>query len=82
MDVLILSNALLIPVVFLIGIAVGYFIGIRRAFKDIKDKVMPVFEKKIVNKLKVLRKSEPKTYTKKQVEALEKNKPIIKTFYK
>jgi len=82
MDVLILSNALLIPVVFLIGIAVGYFIGIRRAFKDIKNKIMPVFEKKIVNQLKVLRKSEPKTFKQKRSEALDEDKPIIKTFYK
>ena len=79
MDALILSNALWIPIAFLIGTIVGFFVGKKQI---IKNKISPIFKKKADEQLKVLHKSEPKTYAKKQVEALEKNKPIIKTFYK
>ena len=79
MELSTLSNYLLIPIVFLIGIVVGFFVGKKQI---IKNKIMPVFEKKIDENLKVLHKSEPKTFEQKRSEALEKDKPIIKTFHK
>jgi len=68
-----------IPISFILGIIVGFFIGQKRAFKDV---ILPDFEKKINDKLKVLHKAEPKTYQQKVAEALDKDKPVIKTFYK
>ena len=70
---------MLVLAVFLIGIVASFFVGTRSTFKD---SVLPKFEKKTDEKLKVLRKSEPKTFEQKRSEALEKDKPIIKTFYK
>lgn len=75
MEIIILSS---IPI-FILGIIIGYFIGLKRAFKD---KILPEFEKKINEQLKVFHKAEPKTYDEKRAEAVDKNKPIIKTFRK
>ena len=79
MDALILSNALWIPIAFLIGTIVGFFVGKKQI---IKNKISPIFEKKADEQLKILRKSEPKTFEQKRSEAIDKNKPIIKTFHK
>ena len=68
-----------IPIAFVLGIVIGYFIGVNRAFKS---KILPEFEKKINEKLKVFPKAEPKTYDEKRSDAVDKGKPIIKTFYK
>ena len=68
-----------IPIAFVLGIVIGYFIGVNRAFKL---KILPEFEKKINEKLKVFHKAEPKTYDEKRAEAVDKGKKIIKTFYK
>ena len=75
MDIIILS----IAPIFVLGIIIGYFIGVKRTFKL---KILPEFEKKIDEKLKVFHKAEPKTYDEKRAEAVDKKKPIIKTFYK
>ena len=72
-------NLLILSIVFFVGLAVGFFIGRKRAYKK---EVLPELERKINEQLKVLRKSEPKTHAEKQVEALDKGKPIVKTFYK
>ena len=75
MDIITLS---IVPI-FILGIVIGYFIGLNRAFKS---KILPEFEKKINEKLKVFHKAEPKTYDEKRADAVDKEKPIIKTFYK
>jgi len=89
MDALILSNDLLIPVAFLIGIITGFFVGkkmgpIKEATElwKVKKKMNKIYKKINDDKLKVLRKSEPKTFEQKRSEALDEDKPIIKTFYK
>ena len=64
-------------IAFLLGITVGFFIGRRKPLEKII-----LSGRKYRGELKVLHKSEPKTHQQKQVEALDKDKPIIKTFYK
>ena len=77
------STILSTLIAFLLGISVGFFIGIKRAFRH---KVLPELDKIIDEKpkvpIKVLHKSEPKTFEEKRSEAVDKDKPIIKTFYK
>ena len=75
MKALILS----IPIVFILGLIVGFFIGKKRAFKG---EILPALEKHIDKKLKVFHKAQPKTYKERQAEAVDKGKPIIKVFRK
>jgi len=69
-----------IPIVFLAGIAVGFLIGKRKSKTIIN--LSNKMAKRVEKRLKVLRKSNPKTYKQKVADALDKEKPIIKTFYK
>ena len=63
-----------IPIIMFI---VGFWFG-TRFVKKIKGST----PQKKVEKLKVFHKSEPKTYQERRVEAIDNNKPLIKTFYK
>jgi len=85
MDVLILSSYLLIPVAFLIGIIAGFFVGRKNVYNTRRFKKLFYKSKEAEpsnEKLKILHKANPKTFEQKRSEALEKEKPIIKTFYK
>jgi len=73
MDLTIVS----ILIAFLLGISVGFFIGKRKPLEKII-----LSGRKYRGELKVLHKSEPKTFDEKRSEAIDEDKPIIKTFYK
>lgn len=71
----ILSIAISFVAVIVSSFTLGFFIG--------QEKLnVPKFLKPPIEKIKVLKKSEPKTFVERRTEALDSGKPIIKTFSK
>ena len=73
---IILSIAISFIAVIVSSYALGFFIG--------KEKLLipKIFSTPPVDKVRVFKKSEPKTFVEKRTEALDNDKPIIKTFSK
>lgn len=84
MDTLLVST-----LTFLFGLIAGFFIG-KNWWKttptptssSTSSSTSPSTSPSTSSSLKVLHKSEPKTFEEKRSEALDKDKPMIKTFYK
>ena len=72
-------STLVSTLIFILGLIVGFFVGRKSVPIDFNYVVKEVKENE---KLKVLHKSDPKTFEEKRSEALDKDKPMIKTFYK
>jgi len=73
---LILSIAISFIAVIVSSYTLGFFMGAERL------KVPKIFSNPPVDKVKVFKKAEPKTFVEKRTEALDSGKPIIKTFSK
>ena len=77
-----ISTLVSIPIAFILGIIVGFFVGRKRGTIFAPNMPTPFSEDVFDKQIKVLHKSEPKTHQQKVAEALDKDKKVIKTFYK
>lgn len=73
---IILSIAISFIAVAVSSFTLGFFMGQERL------KVPKIFNRPPVDKVKVFKKSDPKTFVEKRTEAMDSGKPIIKTFSK
>ena len=73
---IILSIVISFISVALLAFCIGFYCGLTEV------KALKVEFKQPVDKVKVLKKSEPKTFVEKRTEAMDSGKKIIKTFSK
>ena len=73
---IVLSIAISFIAVAVSSYALGFFMGNKQL------KLKEIFKNAPVDKVKLIKKSEPKSFVEKRTEAMDSGKPIIKTFSK